>query len=329
MPFHRLERFQKLVGVPVPDATQWDLMEDLADTALPVFEQLVLLAAQSPLLHHDDTRIGILTLLDENKHLPSDARYGIHCSSFAAVGEHLIILYFSGRCHSGENLGKLLDLRPKALPLPTQMSDAASANGKHGHQVIDARCNAHGVRKFKDIREQFPDACEQALQVMGQVYRHDHEARQANLTEFARMEYHAAHSGPLLADFKTWMEQQLGSERQVEPNSGLGKAMRYLLKHWQQLTRFLQVPGVPLDNNIIERYLKLLIQQRRNSLFYRSERSAYLGCALTSVIATCVAAGANPFDYLNRLQENAFWVASDAASWLPWNYTEVTLRQPT
>ena len=39
-------------------------------------------------------------------------------------------------------------------------------------------------------------------------------------------------------------------QRQVEPNSGLGKALRYLIGHWDELTLFLRKAGAPLDNNL-------------------------------------------------------------------------------
>jgi hypothetical protein len=40
-----------------------------------------------------------------------------------------------------------------------------------------------------------------------------------------------------------WLEEQL-SEARTEPNSGLGKAIAYLLNHWQELTLFLREQGV-------------------------------------------------------------------------------------
>jgi transposase len=63
-----------------------------------------------------------------------------------------------------------------------------------------------------------------------------------------------------------WLEQQT-IERLVEPNSSLGKAISYLLDHWESLTRFLHQPGAPLENNVAERALKRAIRQRKNSVF--------------------------------------------------------------
>src|SRR5919198_1127204 len=118
---------------------------------------------------------------------------------------------------------------------------------------------------------------------------------------------------------KTWLQKQF-DDRLVESNSSLGKAIAYLLGHWQTLTRFLTVAGAPLDTNLVERALKLFIRQRKNSLFYRTEHSAYIASVLTSLIATCVYAGVNAVDYLVALQEHRREVFADPAAWLPWVY---------
>jgi transposase len=86
------------------------------------------------------------------------------------------------------------------------------------------------------------------------------------------------------------------------------------------LTRFLQEPGALLDNNIAERALKLAIRQRKNSLFYATEHSAYIASLLTSVIATCLHAGVNALEYLVAVQEHRQEVFANPGAWLPWNY---------
>ena len=73
-----------------------------------------------------------------------------------------------------------------------------------------------------------------------------------------------------MKELKEWIEAQF-SDRQVEPNSNLGKALRYWLSHWEELTVWLREPGTPLDNNESERALKQFILMRKNSLFFKSE----------------------------------------------------------
>ena len=99
-----------------------------------------------------------------------------------------------------------------------------------------------------------------------------------------------------------WMEAQL-AEHKTEPNSGLGKAISYLLNHWTKLTLFLRQAGSPIDNNIVERSLKKAILNRRNALFYKTLNGAGVGDLFMSLIHTCELNKANPFDYLTELQK--------------------------
>ena len=107
-----------------------------------------------------------------------------------------------------------------------------------------------------------------------------------------------------MKELHEWMEAQL-AEHKTEPNSGLGKAISYLLNHWRKLTLFLRQPGAPIDNNIVERALKKAILNRKNALFYRTLNGAGVGDLFMSLIHTCELNGANPFDYLTELQRHA------------------------
>ena len=78
------------------------------------------------------------------------------------------------------------------------------------------------------------------------------------MTNFERLQYHQEHSKPIMDELHDYLENQLES-KQVEPNDSLGKAIKYMIKHWYELTQFLRVAGAPLDNNILERALKIPI----------------------------------------------------------------------
>ncbi len=127
-------------------------------------------------------------------------------------------------------------------------------------------------------------------------------------------------------ELKGWLNQQF-DDRLVEPNSALGKAIAYMQGHWATLTRFLSVEHAPLDNNLVERALKLFIRQRKNSLFYKTEYSAYIASVLTSLIATCLHAGVNALEYLVALQEHRAEVFAAPEAWLPWTY-QASLAPP-
>ncbi len=337
LPFKRIESFQDLVGMPLPDATQWELVEEVADSAYPVYESLQWLAAQQPLVYQDDTGARILSLIKENQAEPAPQRKGIYTTVLQFEGEHTMCLYFTGRCHAGENLDAVLALRDPTLPPIQWMSDALTANTpkQHKDQVLDINCLVHGRRQFVEIDEYFPNECARVIDAIAEIYQHEAHCKEQRLTPAGRLAYHQAHSGAVMKELKDWMEQQI-KEKRVEPNSRLGGAFDYLLKHWASLTRFLTVPGAPLDNNTAERALKMILRYRKNSLFYKNEHGAYVGDVLTSLIETCRLAGINPLDYLTALMENRPAVFADPTAWLPWNYRDhidraqdpLTLRHP-
>jgi hypothetical protein len=74
VPWYRLEQFQALVGVPVPDATQWDQAELVGDGTHPLFKYLERLAAQGEVIFQDDTPGRILTLIAENQEAVGQAQ---------------------------------------------------------------------------------------------------------------------------------------------------------------------------------------------------------------------------------------------------------------
>ena len=123
----------------------------------------------------------------------------------------------------------------------------------------------------------------------------------------------------------SWLQAQL-NEKKVDPNSGLGGAVNYLLNHWHRLTLFLRQAGAPLDNNLCERSLKKAILHRKNSLFYLTENGAKVGDLFMSLIHTAELCGVNPFDYLTQLQRHTDELRENLLDWMPWNYRDTLER---
>jgi hypothetical protein len=137
----------------------------------------------------------------------------------------------------------------------------------------------------------------------------------------ARLQWHQEASGPTMLQLHAWLIRQL-DEKLTEPNSALGGAIRYMLRHWEKLTLFLRQAGAPLDNNVCEQALKKAILHRKNSLFYKTQNGARVGDLFMSLIYTCQLNQANPFDYLTQLQRHADQVGASPEVWMPWNYRE-------
>jgi transposase len=318
LPWYRLERLQLMMGIPLPASTQFERCEIVANALHPVFLELVHLAAQGELLHTDDTIVKILSCLKENKQLPEGERKGLYTTGIGARSANYdIVLYCSGRMYSGENLSTLLKKRADALKDPLVMGDAERKNWIDEFKKVICKCLAHGRRKFVDCERMFPGECERVLDDLAAVYEID--AQTKTMTAQERLQFHQAHSRPIMVELQVWLEEQL-SQKIVEPVSSLGKAIKYMLDHWPGLTRFLTVAGAPLDNNFIERLLRRAVINRKNWLFYKTEHGAVIGDILASVIETCGLNQTNPFDYLITIMKNKKEVRHQPSLWLPWNY---------
>ena len=239
---------------------------------------------------------------------------------------HRVALFVTGRRHAGENLAHVLAERAADLGPPIQMCDALSRNLPKPLVVILGHCLAHARRRFIDVTPSFPAECRHVLETLREVYRHDAEARAQGLSPDERLTCHQAHSRPLMDQLHAWITAQI-DDHHVEPNSGLGQAIAYLINHWTPLTLFLRQRGAPLDNNICERALKKAILHRKNALFYKTRNGAHVGDLFMSLIHTCELEGVNPFAYLTELQRHGGdELATNPTAWMPWNYRD-TLTQ--
>jgi len=321
VPHNRLAQYQQWAGIPLPASTQFERVEVMADVASPVARHLAQLAAHRPLLQSDDTGARILSLQAENQKRGPHERTGLFTTGIVAKGiDHTvpaIVLYASGRRHAGENIDLLLSQRGADAGTPIHMADASSMAPRR--ERIVTKCLVHGRRKFIEIQEAFPEHCERVIEDIATVYQHDHAAR--DLDPQARLAYHQEHSRPVLLALRVWIDEQFDAHV-VEPNSRLGKALAYLKNHWAGLTRFLDVPGVPLDNNQTERELKPAQRHRKNSLFFKNEVGAAVGDLLLSVIRTCTINGHDPVRYLTALATHQKSVRAGPQNWLPWNYEQ-------
>uniref|UniRef100_Q023B6 Transposase IS66 n=1 Tax=Solibacter usitatus (strain Ellin6076) TaxID=234267 RepID=Q023B6_SOLUE len=179
-----------------------------------------------------------------------------------------------------------------------------------------------------EVAQNFPEECRHVLESLGSVYANDAIAREQKLSAQDRLQFHQQQSSSVMDGLHDWLEAQL-AEKKTEPNSGLGKAITYLLRHWKGLTAFLRKAGAPLDNNLCERALKRAVLHRKNALFYKTLHGAGVGDVFMSLIHTCPLCGANSFEFLTELQRHARELEAHPAEWMPWNYRETLAHAPS
>jgi len=140
LPFNRLERLQGSLGIPLPAATQWDVLTDSLPVFIPIHEALIRAAAQGRVLHNDDTGMKVLSLralnepAEQSGEQPTtSARTGVFTSGIVSVlGDHRIALFFTGHNHAGARCAMLyLAICPKnsrsSSPIACRMDAGVSS----------------------------------------------------------------------------------------------------------------------------------------------------------------------------------------------------------
>jgi hypothetical protein len=289
---------------------------------LTVFKCLCQLAVNAKLAQNDDTKAKVIDLIKANKNKQKDERKTIQTSGllFELKDSNKIILYKTGHKNAGENLEDILQHRTDPDP-PLHMGDALPANQPGELKTKPGNCFDHFRRNFYDLYENWTEKCEFILTHIREIYKIDAKSKKKQLSQAERLKLHQDQSQIHVDEIHQWMKSQI-DEKKVEPNSNLGKAIRYGLKHWEKLTAFMRIEGMPLSNIALERLIKRIVLHRKNSLFYKTEKGAYVGDVLMSVIQTAHKAKVNVLNYLVALIKNEKDVKEQPEKWLPWNYIQ-------
>ena len=324
-PFYRQGSLQDLLGVAISASTIFDQVEYLSNHIYPVFKQLIAEAADAEHYYLDDTTHRILNqtsiVKQQRNSDKTRVRTGVYTSGIIATTAQNkdIVLFETNIGHAGEFIDSILTHRAASSLEPLLMSDALSSNKPTVTQVQQSFCNSHGRRQFYDVISHFPDEVEEMLICYGKIWDYDDEVKSQNLAPDKRLSFHQQHSLPVMAHIKQWGHFLLDNET-VEENSGLGKAINYFIKHYEELTCFCRVEGARLDNNKMEAQLKLVVRDRKNAMFHKTQAGASVGDVITSMIATAGLCGINVFDYFNVLQRKYKEVKAQPENYLPWNY---------
>ena len=324
-PFYRQQSLQTILGMPISASTVFDQCELVANDVQPIFNEWVKIGANAVHFRVDDTPHRILDqkeIIKPQRHTQQpQKRTGTYASGLIATLDNGrdIVLFQTNIGYAGEWLDEVLTKRDPALPPPILMSDALSSNCPSQVVVIRSLCNTHARRQYVDVIDSFREQVTFILTLYKEIWINEDVTQTQKFSPAQRLAYHREHSLPTLHRIREWGEKQV-AQKQVEANGGLGQAIRYFSKHFDRLTCFCTVEGAQLDNNKMEAQLKLIVRGRKNFSFYKTQAGAAVADVLTSLIATCIGAQVNPFEYLTALQRYRDRVKSDPGRWLPWNY---------
>lgn len=329
VPHYRLAKIQGAMGMALPVATQYRMVLQAHDAALPIYLQMMEEAAQGALLFADDTSIKIFDWLagkgPPNKSNEEKKKKANTTAIVSRIDGKTIVLYQTGAEQAGTNVESLLDKRTEGIKAPIYMCDGLSANDPGEHTVIQVNCLDHARRQFFDLITVYPEDCAYVLAEIAKVYKADDEAKVAEMSPQRRLEHHQKYSRPVMDALGKWFVEQIDKER-VEENDAFGTAINYSLKRWTEINEFHHIPGVPLSNAECERAIKSIIRHRKNSLAYKTENGAKVGDVIQSLIGTCEYAGVNPFKYLEWIQMKKSLVKEKPADYTPWIFKQVPIE---
>lgn len=286
IPFHRQEKILEREGIHVDRGTMCRWAQKCHETASLVVDAMVKDAiATAAVIGTDATG----TLVQS----PEQCRRG-HFWVCIADRAHIFFRYTPRHTHE----------TPLQLFAGFQgylQADASSvydALFKKDDGPTEVGCLAHARRKFFEAIRSDKRRALIGVGFINELY--DIERPLKDLPPSRRLEVRRARAGPVAVELDKWKNGLL-ADRDLLPRSPLARALRYLDRHWDALTRFLHDGRVRLDNNPSELELRRLVVGRKNWLFVGSDESAPATATFVSLIASCALHGLDPETYLRDL----------------------------
>lgn len=202
-------------------------------------------------------------------------------------------------------------------------------NNEHSNFKINlVYCNAHARRKFEKIAKatKTDGLAKTAMRFYKKLYKIEREIKnekeQQELTaeEFYQLRHKTRkeRSKPIMEEFKKWLDKNYP---ETLPESPLGKAFAYALRHWDGLIRFLEDGRFEADNNLTEQQIKPVVIARKNFLFCKSIAGVKAVCNHISLIRTAIEHGFDPYRYYVEICKKIpnCQTLEDYEKLLPWN----------
>jgi transposase len=282
IPLERQVRIMGREGLLVDSQTLWDQTEAVARLLAPSARALADRVLAADVVHADESWWRLM----ETK---AAKRWWVW-----SVGTEEAVSY------------KILDSRSQqaAREVLGEYHGIVMADGYGAYEALSragpgftlAHCWAHVRRKFVEIEETYPEPCREILTLIGRLYEVEREAGLAGEKAQVcsrRSVLRAERSKGIVSEIRSWAFAQ-----RALPESGLGRAVAYMLGMWKGLTLFLEDARIPLDNNLAERGLRGLVVGRKNHYGSRSRRGTEVAALFYSLVESAKLAGVDPKAYL-------------------------------
>jgi len=291
-PYYRQENGQfRRAGVEISRSTQSDWMRQIGELCLPLYDLMHALVLRSKLLGTDDTPVPVLV---PGRGKTQEARL------WAYRGDDNYPFNVFDFTMTRQRAGPLRFLRRDEHGKPDEgFRGYLQADAYAGYDVlfrlggiVEVGCWAHARRKFFESKETNLAVGLETLARIQQLYEVEASAKAFSSAE--RLAMRQERAVPLLDSMKTWLDEQYAK---VLPRSALGEAIGYALSNWAALRRYTEDGDLPIDNNAVERMLKLIALGRKNWMFAGSERGGRTAAVLFTMISSAKRHGLNTWAY--------------------------------
>lgn len=321
-PLYRLAQVFERAGVPVSRGALGHWVIGSSEKHLArIYDALKLRLRSQPLIHGDETTVQVLK---EKNREPTSTSYMWAYRSGQDSDEPIVLLdYQPGR-------GQIW---PQAFPGDYRgllMSDGYCA-WRTLEGATHPGCMAHSRRRFVNAlktRSKPGGPPQQALKFFEQLYRVERQARnekpdKGETRDHCIRRFRQQHSVPVLNAFKEWLDE---IAPKVLPDSKLGDAVSCTLKQWDYLTRYTEDGRMPIDNNLLERDIRIFATGRKSWLFSDTVEGARASAVVYSLMLTCRACGVEPLAWLRHVLTELPQRAADADinDLLPFNFQKTT-----
>jgi transposase len=285
LPLERQVKMMAREGLTVDSQTLWDQLNAIARHLEPTYEALGRQVLEAAVINVDETRWPIMGSTAPAKgtvwgiRSPTIAFYRMLPGKSADEGRQLLAGYHGVVVADGFAVYEVL--------------------ARDGPGFTLVHCWAHAKRKYDEVAEHWPVACAEINALIGELYAIERLVPgpfpgEAD-AQACRRELRQERSRPVLDRIWHWATVQVGL-----PRSDFGKAVRYMLERWEGLTRFVEDPRIPLDNNAIERMLRGPVVGRKNHYGSRSWRGTQVAAVFYTLCETAKLIGVDPQAYLLR-----------------------------
>lgn len=158
--------------------------------------------------------------------------------------------------------------------------------------ILSCYCNAHARRKFRELSkgagDYFVNQYQEIYRIEAEIKDASSEAREVARSQFIR----------IFEEMKIAANQL---KEGVSDRSGEAGAASYFIENFEELTRFISDPQIPIDNNHQERQLRNPVIGRKTWFGTHSKRGAETAAILFSIVESCKLNQLNPRAYLHQL----------------------------